>query len=74
MEQIELRVDGMTCGACEQRIQRALAQLDGVLRSAADHRAGQVRVVLDPARATVAAVRARVEQAGYEVRSCAPGS
>ncbi len=69
MEQMELRVNGMTCGACEQRIQRALAQVEGVVRSAADHRAARVKVVFDPARASAQAVRARIEQAGYEVAS-----
>lgn len=67
MEQIDLRVRGMTCRACEQRIERVLAQVDGVVRSAADHRAGQVRVVLDPTRTSSQAVRTRVEHAGYEV-------
>src|SRR3989441_11340167 len=28
MQQLEVWVNGMTCGACEQRIQRALAQVD----------------------------------------------
>lgn len=67
MEQLELHVNGMTCGACEQRIQRALAQVAGVVRSAADHRAARVNVVLDPARTSAQAVQARIEQAGYEV-------
>ncbi len=67
MEQIELRVNGMSCRACERRIEKALVQVEGVLRSAADHRAGQVRVVFDPARASQQSVRSRIEQAGYEV-------
>lgn len=69
MEQVELRVKGMSCRACEQRIERTLAQVDGVVRSVADHRAARVTVVFDPARTTVRAVHARIEQAGYEVVS-----
>jgi copper chaperone CopZ len=69
MEHLELRVNGMTCTGCEQRIERALAQIDGVVRSDADHRAAQVRVVFDPARTLAQAVEARIEQAGYEVVS-----
>jgi len=69
MEQVELQVRGMNCTACEQRIQRALAQLDGVARSAPDHRAAQVRVVWDPGGRSAPAVRARIERAGYEVAS-----
>jgi copper chaperone CopZ len=69
MEQLELHVTGMTCTACERRIQGALAQIDGVVRSSADHRAAQVKVVFDPARTSAQAVQARIEQAGYEVAS-----
>lgn len=67
MEQLELRVTGMTCGACEERIQRALARVAGVVRAAADHRTACVRVVFDPARASAEEVRTRIRQAGYEV-------
>ncbi len=67
MEQLELRVNGMTCTACERRIERALAQVDGVMRSHADHRAAQVRIAFDPARTSAEAVQARIAQAGYEV-------
>jgi copper chaperone CopZ len=67
MNEIQLRVSGMSCSACEERIQKALARVEGILRSSADHRAGQVRVVLDPARASEQSVRVCIERAGYGV-------
>lgn len=67
MQQAELRVKGMSCAACEQRIQRALAQVEGVVHSAADHRAAQVRVMFDPARTSETDVRSCVERVGYSV-------
>ncbi len=67
MQQIEFRVSGMSCSACEQRIEKALARVEGVLRSAADYRAAQVRVVFDPTRTSEEAVRSCIEQVGYEV-------
>ena len=67
MEQTTFQVRGLHCAACEHRIQQALARLAGVQRSRADHRRGEVRVVFDPARTPEAAVRACLEQAGYEV-------
>jgi copper chaperone CopZ len=67
MEQIELHVTGMTCTACEQRIQRALAQVNGVVRAAADHRGARVKVVFDPAQTSASMVQSRIVQAGYEV-------
>ena len=69
MEQLDLHVNGMTCAACERRIERALAQVDGVVRSAADHRAARVKVVFDPARTSAQTVQTRIERAGYEVAS-----
>lgn len=67
MEQLELKVSGMTCTGCEQRIAKALSRLEGVVRSTANHETGQVRVVFDPARTSERAVRSTIEQAGYEV-------
>ena len=67
MEQVDLKVTGMSCGACEQRIQKALARVDGVVQSSADHRAARVRVMFDPARTSESALRSCVEGAGYSV-------
>lgn len=65
MQQIEVRVTGMSCSACERRIEQALARVVGVVRSNADHRVGHVRVAFDPARTSEQAVRSCIEQAGY---------
>ena len=62
-------MNGVTCTGCEQRIQRALAQVDGVMRSAADHLAARVKVVIDPIRTSAQTVQTRIQQAGYEVAS-----
>ena len=67
MEQLVLSVHGMTCTACENRIQRALGKLDGVRQARADHQAGEVRVLVDPAKTPKDAVRACITDAGYEV-------
>ncbi len=67
MEQLQLKVSGMSCSGCEQRIERALANLDGVVRSQASHLAGEVRVVLDESRTRPDQVRACIARAGYEV-------
>lgn len=67
MKQVELRVRGMSCTGCEQRIAKALSRLEGVVRSTANHQTGQVRVVFDAARTSDRAVRSTIQQAGYEV-------
>lgn len=67
MEQLQLKVSGMSCTGCEQRIERALGNLDGVVRSQASHPAGEVRVVFDENRTQPNEVRACIARAGYEV-------
>lgn len=62
-----LRVEGMTCTGCEERIGKVLARLDGVRQAAADHRAGEVTVAFDPARVAPEALAERVERAGFRV-------
>ncbi len=71
MKQLDLSVSGMTCTGCENRIERTLKDLDGVRHVNADHQAGAVTVMLDEAQTDEAAVRARIEQVGYDVREAA---
>ena len=67
MEQLDLRVTGMSCTACEQRIEKALGRVEGVVQSSADHKAARVRVMFDPVQTSSAAVRSCIERAGYTV-------
>lgn len=67
MKEITFQVKGMSCGGCEQRIRTVLARVEGVVRSAADHRAEEVRVLFDQNRVAEETLRFSIEQAGYEV-------
>jgi Cu+-exporting ATPase len=69
VKQVAIQVNGMTCRACEQRVEKALTRVDGVVQSAADHRAAQVRVMFDPTVTSEGAVRSCIERAGYTVAS-----
>lgn len=66
-ENVTLRVQGMDCTGCEQRLGIALKRLDGVSEATADHRTGELKVRYDPAVTTCEALIERVETAGYEV-------
>lgn len=67
MARIELTVTGMTCDGCQRRVSGALTRLEGVREARADHLAERVRVRYDPERVGEEALRAQIEQAGYEV-------
>lgn len=67
MEQRTFRVAGLRCKTCEYRIQKALSRLEGVRRSRADHRCGEVLVVFDATRTPESVVRACLERAGCKI-------
>ncbi len=66
-EELVLQVGGMTCTGCEARVGKVLGRLDGVRSATADHQAGQVRVLFDPARASAETIGDAITGAGYEV-------
>lgn len=61
----ELIIKGMTCRHCAQTVRAALLASPGVRRAEVDHQRG--RAVLTGERIDLAAARAAVERAGYEV-------
>ena len=59
-------VNGMTCGHCVEAVSGALAKLDGVSNVNVDLESGKVVVTSDTSL-DAGAVRAAVEDAGYEL-------
>lgn len=64
---VTLRVPGMYCPKCEERVAMALAWLPGVTLVRADHVAGEVELRLDDDGASLAEARRRIEGIGYAV-------
>ena len=66
MEQTTLRIDGMSCGHCVSRVQKALSRLEGVHVDQVD--IGSARVTYEPERVSLRHIQEAVEDAGYEVQ------
>ena len=66
MSQQTLTVTGMSCGGCEQAVEDALTDIDGVTSAEADHEGETVAVEAD-AGVSDADLAAAVEDAGYEL-------
>ena len=66
MEQTTLRIDGMSCGHCVARVEKALARVEGVHVDQVE--IGSARVTWSPDRVSLQRIREAVEDAGYEVR------
>ncbi len=67
---VDLALDGMTCAACANRIERKLNKLDGV-EASVNYATEQAAVRFDPGRVTVADLLGAVEAAGYHAAPAA---
>ncbi|MBE3590355.1 MAG: heavy-metal-associated domain-containing protein [Firmicutes bacterium] len=61
------KVEGMSCGHCRMAVKQALESVPGVASAEVDLEAGEARVTYDPAQASKEALKAAVEEAGYEL-------
>jgi len=67
---VQLALEGMTCAACANRIERKLNKLDGV-EASVNYATEQAAVRYDPGRVAVADLIGAVEGAGYHARLAA---
>ena len=65
--QISLRIGGMTCVNCQNRIEKKLKSLAGIEAAAVDYAAGAARITYDEAAASPASIAAAIESLGYTV-------
>ncbi len=68
-----LTVNGMHCGACVSRVEKALEALDGVADAVADIAARKATVRYDPVVVDLEGLKAAVTSAGYEIGGTDPG-
>jgi copper chaperone len=66
-EMLQLSVNGMTCGGCENAVKQTLLKTDGVEEVTASHTESLVGVTFDPAKVTAAVLREKIEGLGYDV-------
>ncbi|GLR14208.1 copper chaperone [Chitinimonas prasina] len=66
MEQV-FKVEGMSCGGCVAAVERAVKAVAGVSAVQVRLAEAEATVVFEPQQATVAAIRAAIEAAGFDV-------
>ena len=66
MENITIKVGGMTCGGCVAAVERVLRGVEGVDQVAVSLEKGEARVDYDAGRVTPDDLRAAIEDAGYD--------
>ena len=66
MKETIIKVNGMMCQGCENRIQNALKTLEGVENVVANHTTGTVTVISNN-NVLENAIKEKIEDIGYEV-------
>lgn len=65
MENIELKIEGMHCGACATGIQMLVSQMDGVGEAAVDYEGKKGTFAYDPAKVTKEKIMEEIKTLGY---------
>lgn len=66
MDEVTIKVDGMSCGGCVRNVTGVLKGLAGVADAEVSLDAAQATIRFDPAQVNVAQLREAVEAAGFD--------
>ena len=66
MEEVTIKVGGMSCQGCVKNVTGALSATAGVDSVAVSLEAGEARVSYDPATVSANALRAVIEEVGFD--------
>ncbi len=66
MKEVVLKVDGMHCAGCENRIQNAVSLIDGVTKVQADHTNGEVKVTME--KEVLDQVKEKIQDLDFQVK------
>ena len=66
MKELELKVKGMMCNGCENRVQNILSTIEGVKQVIANHKEGTVKITFDE-EVNKNEIKEKLEDMGYEV-------
>jgi copper chaperone len=66
MENVVIKVGGMSCQGCVKSVTGALTALPGVVAAEVSLEQGEARVTFDPAAVSAAQLRQAVDDAGFD--------
>ena len=66
MKELRIKINGMVCGGCENRVKTALSEIDGIESVDADHNTGMVTIKSEN-DLNVAQIKERITDLGFEI-------
>ena len=67
MKELELKVEGMMCNGCENRVKNSVGNIEGVEKVEASYETGLVKVFLNK-DVDENVIKETIEDIGYEVK------
>ncbi|HEY6000415.1 MAG TPA: copper ion binding protein [bacterium] len=61
-----VKIEGMSCGHCVMRVEKGVTALVGVKKVKVDLAKKEGTFVFDPAKTTVEAIKAKINEIGYK--------
>ena len=68
MENVTLKVDGMSCGHCVKAVEGSVGELSGVKKVEVDLNGKTVTVGYDPDSVSIDAIKEAIDDQGYDVQ------
>ena len=65
MKELKIKIEGMVCGGCENRVKTALSEISGVESVDANHNTGMV-IIKSKEELDVEQIKERILDLGYE--------
>lgn len=66
MKELKIKINGMACSGCENRVKTALSEISGVERVEANHNTGMV-VIESEKDLDIAQIKEKIIDLGYEI-------
>lgn len=66
MKELKIKIEGMVCGGCENRVKTALSEITGVESVDANHNTGMV-IIKSEEELDVEQIKERILDLGYEI-------
>lgn len=67
MKETIIKVEGMVCNGCENRVQNALKTIEGIENVVANHISGTVTVT-SKNEVTISTIKEKIEDIGFKVK------
>ncbi len=66
MKELRIKINGMVCGGCENRVKTALSEITGIESVDADHNTGMVTIKSEN-DLDIAQIKERITDLGFEI-------